>query len=286
MRRSRRRRPGSAAGCRRAPRRAPPAAAARPARRRLARRRRDWRRGCRRSSPHWHRRSASRPARPRAPRRCASGSPSPPSLILSSARWRALAAACGHRGRRAERDREGGGHRRGAGRPASSCTARPLRLASRSQNAQSSALRAAPGGMACCRPRGRGRPRARPHRLDRRADALDALAIARIGHAFAAARACACRRRVRATTTTASVLAPRLMAKEPAIGQRSTARVRVKGRVKARILVRRLGPKDLGISKDSGCGQTLDRFMAWVKYGARVLPRRGAEVSEIRGLVA
>jgi hypothetical protein len=46
-------------------------------------------------------------------------------------------------------------------------------------------------------------------------------------------------------------LAPRLMAKEPAIGQRSTARVRVTGKFKdlgSRTKVQGLRFKDLGIS--------------------------------------
>ena len=53
--------------------------------------------------------------------------------------------------------------------------------------AQSSALRAAPGGSAACSASRSSPPSiARAHRLDRGRDALDRLAVARIGHAFAA----------------------------------------------------------------------------------------------------
>ena len=75
------------------------------------------RRDCRRSSPRWRRRSARSAARPRAPRRCARDRPAPPSLILSSLRAAAARAALGHRLRRAERDRVGGGQRLRRGEP-------------------------------------------------------------------------------------------------------------------------------------------------------------------------
>ena len=72
--------------------------------------------------------------------------------------------------------------------PAMSATRRSSRLASRSQSAQSSALRAAPGGIARCNScRSSPENTAPLHRLQRLDDALDALAVARIGHAFAAA---------------------------------------------------------------------------------------------------
>ena len=92
-----------------------------------------------------------------------------------------------HRLRLAERQRIGGDDRAGLGEPASRQAGSPRRLASRSHKAQSSALRAAPGRHgAFCSP-----ARSSPIREGRRIasmaarDALDPLAIARIGHAFA-----------------------------------------------------------------------------------------------------
>ena len=63
----------------------------------------------------------------------------------------------------------------------------------------------------------------RPHRLDRGDDQFHRFAVARIGHAFAAAAMRPSDNS--ATTTAASVLAPRLIVKVPAIGQRSARAV-------------------------------------------------------------
>ena len=84
--------------------------------------------------------------------------------------------------------RVGGGQRLQRREPASRRRGVPERLASRSHSAQSSALRAAPAGIAAADPRGRGRhgPR-RCERLERGDHARDRFAVARIGHALAAA---------------------------------------------------------------------------------------------------
>ena len=103
------------------------------------------------------------------------GSSAPPSLILSSGAVGRLLGRRRHRLRRAERDGVGG-HERLRRRQAGQFVQRgcPLRLASRSQSAQSSALRAAPGGIAACRPARSSPPRS-PRAWPRsRRDAVDA----------------------------------------------------------------------------------------------------------------
>ena len=84
-----------------------------------------------------------------APARTASSramSPSPPSLTLRSGRP-ALRAASARIASGVSSDRVNAvTSGPGSGSPASCQTRRPLRLASRSQSAQSTALRAAPGG--------------------------------------------------------------------------------------------------------------------------------------------
>ena len=87
------------------------------------------------------------------------GSPGAPSLTLSSARSAAAAAACAIASGVASEIVKAVVTGLGAARPRSSCTGRAARLAARSQNAQSSALRAAPPAMADCR-RSRSSPRA------------------------------------------------------------------------------------------------------------------------------
>ena len=161
----------------------------------------------------------------RRPRTAAmrSGSPSPPSLTFRQGPRR-----CGGRGgchgcrawparscRRSAAD--AAGRARGIHGPGG-----PLRLASRSMKAQSSALRAAPAGRArwssvAAEAAGHVFGEAR----DRRRDACHGLAIAGIGRALAAAADAPSESS--ATTTSASVFEPRLMVKAPAIGQRSAA---------------------------------------------------------------
>ena len=89
----------------------------------------------------------------------------------------------------------------------------------------------------------------RAHGLERRVDALDGFAIACIGHAFSAASHIAVGEF--RNDNGASVLAPRLIAKEPAIGQRSTVWESIKG----------------GFTGNPGAmkvfRQTLDRFNGW-----------------------
>ena len=76
-------------------------------------------------------------------------------LDLQQRPVRGLRGGRRHRLRRAERDREGGGARTRRGSPSSGPDPLARRLASRSQSAQSSALRAAPGGIAACSACGR-----------------------------------------------------------------------------------------------------------------------------------
>ena len=145
-----------------------PAAAARPAPRRRRRRRRDWRRDCPSRQPSLASTISVAFGRGRAHRGDARGiaacSSSPPSLILSSARRGGLGGGRGHGRGRAERDREGGGERARGGQarrvhaPGGRCAWPPG-----PRSAQSSALRAAPGGIASCRaaavePGGRAAP--------------------------------------------------------------------------------------------------------------------------------
>ena len=171
----------------------------------------------------WRRRSVRSAARRGAPPRSAPDRPRPPSLTLSSAPVGGLRGGGRHLAGRRERDRVGGDQRlrRRRGRRVHA-PAGPLCLAARSQNAQSSALRAAPGGIACCRA-SRSRPRAicAAHGLDRAR--RPPRRFRRSAHRARIRRARdAGRRDSSATTTAASVLAPRLMVKAPAIGQRST----------------------------------------------------------------
>ena len=113
----------------------------------------------------------------------------PPSLTLSSARRGGLGGGRGHGGGRAERDRIGGGER-AAGRAARQAHAPGARCAwLRGPRTRS---RAHCGRRPAAWPL-QGRARSSPaascgaHGLDLRHDALDAFAVAGIGHAFAAA---------------------------------------------------------------------------------------------------
>ena len=70
------------------------------------------------------------------------------------------------------------------------------------------------------------------HGLDGRGHALDRLAVAGIGHAFASADG-AVRRAIVAVTTTASVREPRAIVKVPAMGKRSMLTVKLAGILEA-----------------------------------------------------
>ena len=198
----------------------------------LRRRRRDWRRDCPRPSPHWHRRSAS-----------------PAGAAARTAAMRARIAA-----RRAELDLEQGAVRRPWRRPAAMAAG----AAERNRIGGGERLRGGQAGELMHRPAGAlgleiperaieriarsARPASRPARPCGRARRQAAAAWPR-----SARRRCrrfrhsGHRARIRrgrdavpsansaTTTTVASVLAPRLIANEPAIGQRSVASVRVKG---------------------------------------------------------
>ena len=166
------------------------------------------------------RRASGAPARTAAMR---SASPSPPSFSLSSGRSRGARAASRHRspacrGSACRRSSTG----RGAGRPAS-CpgrTAGTLRLEVPQRAVERVARR--PGRHAAPQVL-RGRPAATARAaLDRAATLSTRLAVARIGHALAAPAAPPSLDL--ATTTSASVRAPREIVNAPAIGKRSTAR--------------------------------------------------------------
>ena len=116
-----------------------------------------------------------------------SPSPSPPSLILSSGRCAALAVAAAIASGVPSEIVKAVVQGRGAGRPSRVQTRWPRLLASRSSSAQSSALRAAPAGIAACRACRSSPPRQRfLHRLEGGQRRFRGLAIAGIGHAFAA----------------------------------------------------------------------------------------------------
>ena len=149
-------------------------------------------------------------------------------LDLQQRARRRLRRGLGHCVGRAERDRVGGHERRAAAAgPRAHAPACPARFASRSQKR---AVERVAGGArrhrASAAPPGRARARARARIASiAAATPVDCLAIARIGHAFAAARVAPSV--ISATTTCASVFAPRAMVKAPAIGQRSVRTVRV-----------------------------------------------------------
>ena len=124
-----------------------------------------------------------------AARRAAS--PSPSKLHFQHrAVGGSFAAACAISSGVADREREGCHDGEIRPSPADCKGGTPHSLASRSQSAQSSALRGAPAGRRLfARRRGRRLPRWSRTLFDRRDDAFDALAITRIGHAFAPATA-------------------------------------------------------------------------------------------------
>ena len=144
----------------------------------------------RRARPRWHRRSVRRSARPRAPRECAPDRPRRRASPSAACARQPCAAASRHRLGRAERDRVGGDERtrRRQARQAHAPACRSLWPRNPRRRSRARCARRPPASRPAA-PAGSSPSASRTaHRLDGRRDARDRLAIARIGHALAAAR--------------------------------------------------------------------------------------------------